>query len=136
MGILGSNYTKIHVEKRAPIKGKININSNILLIDAKKVELSWGKTKQNALRVEFEFKITYEPKTADITLNGELLYMAAPEAVEEMEKLWVKEKRLPKETTTEILNHLLSKCNLEALLLTREMNLPPPFPLPKVTPKG
>jgi hypothetical protein len=41
---------------------------------------------------------------------------------------------LGKETSLVILNHALDKCNVEALLLAREINLPSPVKLPKFTP--
>jgi hypothetical protein len=31
-----------------------------------------------------------------------------------------------------VLNSILAKCNIQAIILTREVNLPPPIPLPKV----
>ncbi len=120
------------VEKKAPVKGKVNINNNVVLTDAGKSELTWGTGKQNVLRVSFEFRTLYEPKIADITLNGELLYYDKVEKIDELDKQWKKEKKLSKEVTGEILNHLLSKCNIEAMILSRETGLPPPIPLPKV----
>ena len=33
---------------------------------------------------------------------------------------------------TTLLNALLAKCNVQALILSQDVNLPPPIPLPKV----
>ena len=52
--------------------------------------------------------------------------------IKEAEKQWKKDKKIPKEIVEEMMSHILSKCNIEALLMSREINLPPPIPLPKV----
>ena len=31
-----------------------------------------------------------------------------------------------------LLNTILTKCNVQALILSQEVNLPPPIPMPKV----
>ena len=41
-------------------------------------------------------------------------------------------KKIPKDIVQEIMSNVLSKCNIEALLMSREIGLPPPIPLPKV----
>ena len=47
-------------------------------------------------------------------------------------KNWKKNKAVPKDTMNEILNVILMRCNVEALILSRDVNLPPPIPLPKI----
>jgi len=43
-----------------------------------------------------------------------------------------KDKKLPKEIMAGLLNTKLTKCNIQALILSQEINLPAPIPLPKV----
>ncbi|MBI2659814.1 hypothetical protein HYX07_01495 [Candidatus Woesearchaeota archaeon] len=45
---------------------------------------------------------------------------------------WKKDKKLPKEMMAGLLNTILTKCNVQALILSQQVNLPPPIPLPKV----
>jgi len=45
---------------------------------------------------------------------------------------WKKAKRVPKDVMTSILNTVLTRCNIEALILSQAVNLPPPIPLPSV----
>jgi len=135
MGVIASSFTKMHVEKKAALKGKVNIDTSTVLLDVKRSELNFGKNKQNVLRVEFESRTKYEPKIAEIVLTGDLLYLATPEQLDQIEKIWTKEKHLGKEAMSDVLNHLLAKCSLQALLLSKEMNLPPPIPMPKWTAK-
>ena len=58
-----------------------------------------------------------------------------PEQVKAIAADWKKSKKVPKEMMASVLNNLLSKCNVEALILSREINLPPPVQLPKVNVK-
>ena len=135
MTVVGLQFDKIHVEKYVPAKGKISVNNNVAVKDVEKSELAFGSAKQHALKFSFEFKSTYEPKIAEILLLGNITYFDKPESVEELLKSWKKDKKLPKEVMTPVLNSILNKCSVEALLLSREINLPPPIVMPKVTVK-
>ena len=48
---------------------------------------------------------------------------------------WKKDKQLPKDLAPKILNTILAKCNIKALNLTQEVNLPPHIRLPILKPK-
>ena len=132
MTVVGLNFNKIVVEREGMPKGKISVTNNIQVKAVEKTDMAVGKVKQNALRFEFEFTAKYEPKIASILLTGTTTYFDAPEKIDELEKAWKKDKKLPKEVMTPVLNHILTKCNIEALLLSREVNLPPPMQLPTV----
>jgi len=132
MTVVGLNFNKIVVEREGMPKGKISVTNNIQVKAVEKTDMAVGKVKQNALRFEFEFTAKYEPKIANILLTGTTTYFDAPEKIDELEKAWKKDKKLPKEIMTPVLNHILTKCNIEALLLSREVNLPPPMQLPTV----
>lgn len=132
MPVVGMQFSKIVVEKFAPVKGKIQVNNNVVLKDVEKTDLSIGPSKQSALKFHFEFTAKYEPKIADIILTGFVTFMEKPETVKEILDSWKKDKKIPKDTMSNILNTVLSRCNIEAMLLSREVNLPPPIPLPKI----
>lgn len=132
MTVVGLNFNKIIVEREGMPKGKISVTNNIQVKAVEKTDMAVGKVKQNALRFDFEFTAKYEPKIANILLTGTTTYFDAPEKIDELEKAWKKDKKLPKEVMTPVLNHILTKCNIEALLLSREVNLPPPMQLPTV----
>jgi hypothetical protein len=120
------------VEKLKPVKGKVQVNNNVTLKDVEKTDLTIGPSKQGALKFHFEFVAKYEPKLAHITMNGFLTFFEKPDKVKEILDAWKKDKKIPKETMSSVLNTVLSRCNIEAMLLAREVNLPPPIPLPKV----
>ncbi len=132
MGVVGLQFDKIVVEKFGPVKGKITVNNNVVLTNVEKTDLALGSMKQNAAKFHFEFKANYEPKLAIITLNGILTFFDKPEAVKEIVEGWKKDKKVPKDVMSSVLNTVLSRCNIEAMLFAREVNLPPPIPLPKV----
>lgn len=126
-------FSKISVEKMNPLAGKVSINNNVTIKNLEKTQITLGKTKQDVLRFTYEYKADYEPKIALITLVGNLTYLEKPEKINELIKQWKKDKNLPKEILTPVLNSIYTKCNVQALVMAREINLPPPIQLPKVT---
>ena len=131
--IVGFGFTKLNAEKNEQAKGKIDINNNVTIKDVKEDNFSLGKDKQqDVLRFIFEFTSTYEPNIGKIFFEGELLYLEDPKRVKEILGSWKKDKKLPKEIMADLLNTILAKCNIKALILSQEVNLPPPIPLPKV----
>ena len=82
-----------------------------------------------------EYLAKYEPKIANIELNGFVTFFDKKEKIEELIKAWGKDKKLDKDIMELVINAILSKCNIEALILAREVNLPPPLPMPKVNVK-
>ena len=135
MTVVGFQFDKIVVDRMDVPKGKMNVKNNIVIKDLEKKEINVGKAKQNLLVFKFEFEANYEPKIAKITLNGTTTYVEKEEKVEELVKGWKKDKKIPKEIMAPLLNNILTRCNIEALILAREVNLPPPIQLPKVTVK-
>lgn len=135
MPVVGLQFEKILIEKHAPVKGKIQVNNNVTLKDVVKTDISIGPSKHVALKFKFEFTAKYEPKIASMTMNGYLTFFEKPDKVKEIADAWKKDKKIPKETMSSVLNTILSRCNVEAMLFAREVNLPPPIPLPKVTVK-
>jgi len=136
MTIVGFNFNKINVERGEPKQGNINIKNNVSIKNIEEKDLNLGKQKQSALRFLFEFTSTYEPKIGNILLGGDVLYLGEEKKTKEILDNWKKNKNIPKDIMTGILNTVLSKCNVQALILSQEVNLPPPIPLPKVQVEG
>ena len=132
MTVVGLQINKILVEKIAPVKGKVSVNNNVAVKDVEKTDLTFGTTKQDAIRFTYEFTANYEPKIAHILFEGTVTYLDTPTAIEEISKGWKKDKKVAPEIMTNVINSILAKCNIEALLLSREVNLPPPIPMPRV----
>ncbi len=132
MTVVGLQIHKINVEKFAPAKGKVSVNNNVTVKDVERTDLTFGTSKQDALKFTFEFKAAYEPKIANIILEGSVTFFDKKEAIEAIQKSWKKDKKIPSEVMTPILNTILTRCNVQAMILSREVNLPPPIPLPRV----
>lgn len=130
--IVGFGFTKLSAEKGDPAKGNIDINNNVSIKDVKEDNFSLGKDRQTALKFNFEFTSRYEPKVGSVTLEGELLYVEDPKKSKEILSNWKKNKKLDKDIMANLLNTILVKCNVQALILSQQINLPPPIPLPKV----
>ena len=132
MPIVGFGLTKIIAEKNSAIKGKVDIRNNVGVKDVKSADILLGKDKSNAVKFVFEFTSTYEPGIGKILLEGEVLYMDEPSRIKEIQDSWKKDKKVGQELMTQVLNNILNKCNVQALILSQDINLPPPIPLPKV----
>ena len=132
MPVVALQFAKIVVEKHAPVKGKVKVDNNVTLTNVEEADLSVGQSKQGVLKFHFNYTAKYEPKIADMNFTGYLTFLEKPEKVKEITKSWEKEKKVPKEILSSVLNTILSRCNVEALILAREVNLPPPIPMPKV----
>jgi len=132
MTIVGFNFTKIEAEKKEMIKGKININNNVHINNVEEKDLSLGNQKQKVLTFNFEFTAKYDPNIGSIKFTGDVLFMDDVKQIKEILDGWKKGKKLPKEIMPRILNTVLNKCNIQALILSELINLPPPIPLPKL----
>jgi hypothetical protein len=131
--IVGFGFTKISAEKRESAKGKIDINNNVSIKDLKEDNFALGSDKkQNVIKFIFEFTSKYEPKVGSILFEGNLMYMEEQKKAKAILDDWKKNKKLPKELMGGLLNTILTKCNVQALIMSQEVNLPPPIPLPKV----
>lgn len=132
MTIIGFNFKEIKVNRKEGVKGRINIKNNVVITDIKEQDLSLGDKSQSALKFMFEFSSKYEPDSGEIILGGDLLFMESSNKTKEILDEWKKTKKVPKDIMAGILNTVLTKCNIEALILSQKVNLPPPIPLPSV----
>jgi len=126
--LLSFKYSKINVERNENFKGELKItpNINIKTIEKYKIESS----KQDALKVEFGFKIDYS-SLGKIELEGRFVLLTDSKLVLEVLNEW-KDKKMSNETNTLILNIIMQKASLKALELEEEMNLPPHIQLPRL----
>ena len=130
--IVGFGFTKLSAERNEAAKGKIDINNNVTIKNVEEADISFGKNNQSVIKFLFEFTSKYEPNIGTILFEGELLYMEEPKKAKEILAGWKKDKKVPKELMAGLLNTILTKCNIQALILSQEINLPAPIPLPKV----
>ncbi|MFH1440236.1 MAG: hypothetical protein ABIG89_06710 [Candidatus Woesearchaeota archaeon] len=132
MTVVGFNFTKINVERKEFSKGKVNISNNVTVQDIEESSFSVGQEEQKSLKLTFQFTSTYEPNVGLIELIGDLIFIEEKERIMEIYDNWKEKKKVDKDVMTEILNVVLNRCNIQALILARDINLPSPIPLPKV----
>lgn len=132
MAIVGFNFNKIDVEKKESKGGKVNIRNNVTVKDIIETDISLGTQKQNAIKFIFEFSSSYEPNIGNITFGGDVLFIESAENTKKILDRWKKNKTTEQAIMSNVLNTVLSKCNVQALILSQEVNLPSPIPLPKV----
>lgn len=131
MAILNFNFNKILVEKTGKPTKQINIKSGMNVVDVQPSKVVEG-SKQKAFSISFKFETQYEPNMASILLEGDLLFLADDVLAKEINEAWESKKSLPKEVALVVFNKILHNCNVEALILSREVGLPAPVQLPKI----
>jgi hypothetical protein len=134
MTIVGFNFAKIDAEKKEAAKGKISINNNVVIKTVEEKKISLSNDKQKVLSFNYEFIAKYDPDVGSIKIYGDVLFMETTAKAKEILDGWKKDKSLPKEIMPPVLNTILNKCNVQALILSEQVNLPPPIPLPKLQP--
>ncbi|MBI4738573.1 hypothetical protein HY772_03280 [Candidatus Woesearchaeota archaeon] len=132
MAIVGFDYNKISVEKNEGQSGKISVANSVNIKRVERNDISLGKTKQSGLKFVFEYSSIYNPNYAKILLGGTVLVLQEEKTVQEVLDAWAKDKKIKKEILEGVINTILTRCNIQSLILSNAANLPPPVPMPKV----
>jgi len=135
MAVLGLSFKKMSVERLESPKGQLNVTSNTNITNIEKSKMELNTKDQEAVKFAFEFVTEYQPKVAMINISGEVLWLDTAEKCKEIFDAWKKKTKVPQRIMIPILNTILSKANIAALVLSREMGLPVPLQLPRVEPK-
>lgn len=101
---------------------RVDHNSSVTEIEA---------ASEGFSKVAFRFTVTYSG-VGVIKLEGSLQYEGEPT----LAARWSETNQMPKEVASEIHTAIMGACIQEAVLLARELRLPPPIPLPNVKLKG
>jgi hypothetical protein len=96
MVIVAFNFSKINVEKKSSIEGKININNNVVIKDVVESDLSLGTEKQKAVKFMFEFTSKYEPDYASIYLGGDITTIEDSQKAKKIVEDWKKNGKVEK----------------------------------------
>lgn len=129
MKIIAFNLTKILTQRKEKIEGKIEVNQNIDIKDIQKDSIPI--TDDEALNIKFSFNINYSNETAKLEFEGNLIALPEKNELKEIQKNW-KDKKISDEIRVPLFNFIMSKCNIKALNLEDELNLPYHFPMPRI----
>ena len=138
MAIVGFNFLKISAERKPSNNQNINIESNASVTNVE--ELQSIDPKKTMLRIEFTFLCKYEPSVGKVEITGELLEIYDKDFGTKVLEYWAKEKKLYGEILQDVFNTMLTRSNVEAIIISRDLGLPSPIQMPRVdiqpTPKN
>ena len=135
MTVIGFALSKILIERKEAIKGKIEVKSKLNVKNMKKEDIKLVENK-DVLRFDFEYAITYEPELAKVEMQGHLLLMVEPKQTKELLDAWKKKSQVPEDIKLGVYNTIFHKCNIKALELEEDFNLPPHLQLPYIQAKS
>ncbi|MGV8171486.1 MAG: hypothetical protein ACP5OA_02210 [Candidatus Woesearchaeota archaeon] len=130
MAMVGFSFTKINAERKNAGGQAINIESNAGVTNI--VEMPVIDTKKTVLKFDFTFTVKYEPDAGSILLSGEVVHLYDKDFGSKVLEQWTKDKKILPEVMRDIFNTVLSRSNVEAIILSRDMGLPSPIQMPKV----
>jgi hypothetical protein len=136
MAIVGFNFTKMVAEKTGNPTGKVSIGNNISIENVKQVDINLGAKGSNGLLLNFNYSCNYGPSLGKINLQGELVTVESAEKVKECIESWKKNKTIDKAIMQQAMAFVLNKCTIQAIIISRDLALPAPVPLPKLDQKN
>jgi hypothetical protein len=130
MPAIGMNISGIEAKKHEDANVGVKVNTNTNLKDVREHDLA--PLNQKCLSVDFEFVTTYmsqkDKKIAEITISGDVLFL--DEDYKKILAQWKKDKKLPDDVSLQIINVVFNKCLKKAILLSDDLQLPSPIPIP------
>lgn len=130
MAIVGFNFTKLNIENKGVFKPSEKISSDLKINDvvAEKTAVDVSK---DLVKFLFEFSIDYAG-SGNAILSGEVVYLDEPEKIKAILQNWKDQKAVHADLLQQVLNTVLFRCNIKALTMAQDVNLPPHFQLPRV----
>lgn len=89
-----------------------------------------NKKGEDLLEVPFVFTINYTPGVAQISLKGKSHVKGSKDEIQQI----LKEHKEKKPPPPIILQSISNVVFLESVIICRSLNIPPPIPLPKISP--
>jgi hypothetical protein len=128
MRLIGFNFTKIQAERFKDRAESIKFSTKINLSSIEPINSEALKTKEEIVRINFTYTLSYEPEFAKVELSGYAVLALDAKLAKEVIKGF-KDKGTSDEFRVFVLNVILKKVNLKALQLEEELGLPLHLPL-------
>lgn len=128
MRLAGFNFTKIQAERLKDKAESIKFNTKIDLSSVEPVKSDLLIKKEEIIKVNFVYHLSYEPDFAKIELSGHVVLVVDPKLAKEVLNDF-KSKDTSEEFRIFVLNVILKKANLKALQLEEELGIPIHLPL-------
>jgi hypothetical protein len=132
MKIIGFSLSKISVERKEKLEGKLEIKQDIDIKEVEKDKIPISN--EEVFKIKFRFNVDYSKDLAKLELEGSVILLPEKQEGKFFSVSW-KDKQIPDEFKPMIFNFIMTKCNLKALTLEDEMGLPLHLPMPKLSPK-
>ena len=127
---------KINVEKKKEIVGNVEVKNNTKITNIAELTLDALGKKQSTLNINFSFALTYEPNLAAITIEGRVVDLLDEKERKVILDAWKKEQKVDPKYSSAWMNVILARCNIKALSLGNDINLPPHIPFPRLAQKS
>ncbi|WP_457753556.1 hypothetical protein [Thermococcus sp.] len=133
MPVLGINITKIQIEKKGGVIGRVEVNLSPQIKEVRLGELRMPTGKVNGIEILFEYKINYRPEVASAVVEGMVFYLPPQkEQIDEILDLWEKEKKVRPEVFAEVVNFITNEISPFLMIAAKDMKIPYHIPLPRV----
>ena len=132
MKLVGFNFKKVSAEKLKDGVREVKINTKIDISSIDSLKSDLIKIKDEPIKVDFVYSVTYEPDFAKIELAGSMVLSVEPKLAREILKGW-KDKEINEDFRVFIFNVILRKSIIKALTLEDELNLPTHISLPSLS---
>jgi hypothetical protein len=131
MKIIGFGLTNIFGEKNEVTDVKLSLTQNIEVKNISKERLPISS--EEVINLKFLFSITYASNLGKVEIGGNMLIIPDKDELKDFLKA-IKEKSIPEKVKPVIFNFIMTKCNIKALSLEDDLNLPYHIALPKISP--
>lgn len=129
--ILNINFTSINADREGVPQGNVKVNNNLSITNLEEANLGLEDTKKG-IKITFSSTTQFEPDIAEIVLDGEMTLLGNSEEAQKLLDTYEEKGTIHEDYRTKLLNNMMNKCSLESILISRELNLPSPVPLPKM----
>jgi len=118
-----TEITSVEAKRVSAMAKKMNLridnNSTITLV---------ALTDEDTARVDFRYTATYTG-VGTVGIEGRLTYTGK---AKELHERWSETGNMPDEIASEVHSSIMQACIPVAVLLSREIKLPPPIPIPQI----
>lgn len=111
-------------ESDEPMPSEVHVSTNLNVVGL--------NSKEDFLSIPFVVTIGYNPSIAQISLKGEAEVKGEKIELNEIQQKYEKDEKPPQP----LIQNIINKSLVEATMVSRTLNIPPPVPLPSPQPRG
>ena len=124
--LIGARISKLFGERKPEFSGKLEINTNVKLINTKKL-----KDTKDTLKIDYELMVDYK-ELGSVSIEGSIFISTDSKTIKEIQKSW-KDKKFDTEEQVQITNLIIKKASIKAFEIEDELGLPIHIQLPSLS---